>query len=48
MLLYLPQFESEGMNKYSTASSDWGVLGSYRSGEVIEMNVVMNAYHWVR
>lgn len=42
------QNADEGSNVYSTPTVDWDVLESYEGGQVIEMDVVMNAYHWVR
>lgn len=32
---------------YSTANSNWEVLGSFESGQVIEMDLIINAYHKV-
>lgn len=41
------QNADEGSNVYSTANIGWDVLGSFKSGEVLEMDIIMNAYHWV-
>lgn len=38
----------EGTNKYSTANVNWPTIDSFKSGQVLEMDIVMNAYHWVR
>ncbi|CAN0101493.1 unnamed protein product [Ectocarpus sp. 6 AP-2014] len=35
-----------GSNTYSTASSNWEPLTTFQSGQDLEFNVVMNAYHW--
>ncbi|CAM9620047.1 unnamed protein product [Ectocarpus fasciculatus] len=40
------QNADEESNVYSTANIGWDVLGSFKSGEVLEMDIIMNAYHW--
>lgn len=41
------QNAAEGTNVYSTPNSNWEVLESFKGGQVLEMDIVMNAYHWV-
>ncbi|CAN0394644.1 unnamed protein product, partial [Ectocarpus sp. 12 AP-2014] len=40
------QNADEGTNVYSTANINWDPLDSFTSGQVLEMDIVMNAYHW--
>ncbi|CAM9710120.1 unnamed protein product, partial [Ectocarpus sp. 13 AM-2016] len=40
------QTKPSGSNTYSTASSNWESLATYRSGHVLEFVIVMNARHW--
>ncbi|CAM9764793.1 unnamed protein product [Ectocarpus sp. 12 AP-2014] len=40
------QTKPSGSNTYSTASSNWEPLAMYRSGQVLEFVIVMNAHHW--
>ncbi|CAB1100464.1 unnamed protein product [Ectocarpus sp. CCAP 1310/34] len=40
------QNADEGSNVYSTANIGWDVLDSFKSGEVLEIDIIMNAYHW--
>ncbi|CAM9825507.1 unnamed protein product [Pylaiella littoralis] len=39
------QHKSAGSNRYRTASSEWDLVGSYQSGQVLEMDIVMNTFH---
>ncbi|CAN0370386.1 unnamed protein product, partial [Ectocarpus fasciculatus] len=40
------QTKPSGSNTYSTASSNWEPLATYRSGQELEFVIVMNAHHW--
>eukprot|EP00903_Cladosiphon_okamuranus_P006097 g6007.t1 len=40
------QNAAEGSNRYSTANINWEPASSFISGQVLEMDIVMNAYHW--
>lgn len=42
------QRAEEGSNKYSTANINWDPLETFTSGQVLEIDIVMNAFHWVR
>ena len=37
----------EGENTYSTPNRNWKVLQTYKTGQVIEIETVMTAHHWV-
>ncbi|CAN0362132.1 unnamed protein product, partial [Hapterophycus canaliculatus] len=37
----------QARNVYSTPTIGWDVLETLKSGQVLEMDIVMNAYHWV-
>lgn len=39
------QNAEESSNTYSTANINWEPLGTYKTGQVLELNIVMNAYH---
>lgn len=39
------KFAEESSNKYSTANINWEPLETYKTGQVLELNIVMNAYH---
>lgn len=39
---------SEGTNIYSTPNGEWEVIDTFESGQVIEMDIVIVYYHWVR
>lgn len=41
------QNAAEGTNVYSTPNSNWPVIDSFKGGQVIEIDTIMNAYHWV-
>eukprot|EP00904_Undaria_pinnatifida_P004815 jgi/Undpi1/1463/HiC_scaffold_11.g04854.m2 len=39
------QNAGEGSNTYSTPNREWEVLGSFQSGQVLEMDLIMNTNH---
>lgn len=41
------QNSDENTNTYSTPNSKWEVLGDFKSGQVLEMDILMTIYHWV-
>ena len=41
------QHSEEGSNTYSTPNREWEVLGSFQSGQVLEMDLIMNTNHMV-
>ena len=41
------QNSEEGSNTYSTPNREWEVLGSFQSGQVLEMDLIMNTNHKV-
>lgn len=47
LLLLHAQNAEESSNIYSTPNSNWKVIDSFTSGQVLDMTIVMNAYHWV-
>ncbi|CAM9570586.1 unnamed protein product, partial [Ascophyllum nodosum] len=40
------QRTEEGWNRYSTPNSIWPIQKTFEKGSVMEMTVMMNAYHW--
>lgn len=42
-----PQDAEEGTNYYSTANIEWPILETVQQGQVLEIKMGMNAYHWV-
>ncbi|CAN0252453.1 unnamed protein product, partial [Ectocarpus fasciculatus] len=40
------QNADESSNVYSTPNINWDPIDSFTSGQVLEMDIVMNAYHW--
>lgn len=42
------QVEDENTNIYGRANSHYTIHGSYSEGQIIEIKVVVDTYHWVR
>ncbi len=48
MYVHSPQGFEDVEMPYSTPNSEWNVIDTFVSGQVIEIDVVIVYYHWVR